>query len=147
MENIIDEIKITYIRTSSHKVIKIFDSEQAYEYYIKSWDLQSIELFEEFKILLLNQASEVLGIYTVSKGGISSTVVEIRHIIFIALKTNSTGIIVAHNHPSGNLKPSSNDLKITEKINEACKIMDLNLIDHLILSKESYFSFKDQGYL
>ncbi len=147
MENIIDEIKITYSSISYNERIKIFDSTKAYNSFKDSWNIETIELFEEFKIILLNHASEVLGIYTVSKGGISSTVVEIRHILFVALKTNSTGIILAHNHPSGNLKPSSSDLKLTERMNEACKVMDLNLMDHIILSKQSYFSFKDEGYL
>lgn len=147
MENIIDEIKISYSNISYDKRIKILDSATAYASFKDSWNIETIELFEEFKIILLNHASEALGIYTVSKGGISSTVVEIRHILFVALKTNSTGIILAHNHPSGNLKPSSSDLKLTERMNEACKMMDLNLMDHIILSKQSYFSFKDEGYL
>lgn len=147
MENIIDEIKISYSNISYDKRIKILDSATAYASFKDSWNLETIELFEEFKIILLNHASEALGIYTVSKGGISSTVVEIRHILFVALKTNSTGIILAHNHPSGNLKPSSSDIKITERLHEACKVMDLNLMDHIILSKQSYFSFTDEGYL
>lgn len=147
METIIDEIKISYTSISYNERIKIFDSTKAYNSFKDSWNIETIELFEEFKIILLNHASEALGMYTVSKGGISSTVVEIRHILFVALKTNSTGIILAHNHPSGNLKPSSSDLKLTERMNEACKVMDLNLMDHLILSKQGYFSFKDEGYL
>lgn len=147
METIIDEIKISYTSISYNERIKIFDSAQAYFSFKDSWNIETIELFEEFKVILLNHASEALGIYTVSKGGISSTVVEIRHILFVALKTNSTGIILAHNHPSGNLKPSSSDLKLTERMNEACKVMDLNLMDHIILSKQGYFSFKDEGYL
>ena len=147
MENIIDEIKISYSSISYNETIKIVDSAKAYNSFKDSWNIETIELFEEFKIILLNHASEALGIYTVSKGGISSTVVEIRHILFVALKTNSTGIILAHNHPSGNLKPSSSDLKLTERMNEACKVMDLNLMDHIILSKQGYFSFKDEGYL
>lgn len=147
MENIIDEIKITYSSISYNERIKICDSATAFTSFKDSWNLETIELFEEFKIILLNHASEALGIYTVSKGGISSTVVEIRHILFVALKTNSTGIILAHNHPSGNLKPSLSDIKITERLHEACKVMDLNLMDHIILSKQSYFSFTDEGYL
>ena len=89
----------------------------------------------------------MLGIYNVSKGGISSTVVEIRHILYIALKTNSTGIILAHNHPSGNLKPSSTDINLTRRIKSACEIMDLKLHDHIVLAKEGYLSFMDEGIL
>ena len=89
----------------------------------------------------------MLGIYNVSKGGISSTIVEIRHILYIALKTNSTGIILAHNHPSGNLKPSSTDINLTRKIKNACELMDLNLTDHIILTKDNYYSFMEGGLL
>ena len=89
----------------------------------------------------------MLGIYNVSKGGISSTIVEIRHILYIALKTNSTGIILAHNHPSGNLKPSSTDINLTRKIKSACEIMDLKLQDHIILTKDNYYSFMEGGLL
>ena len=147
MENIIDEIKISYSRTTTNQKIKINNSTDSYSCLVEGWDLGTIQLFEEFKILLLNTANEVLGIYNVSKGGISSTVVEIRHILYIALKTNSTGIILAHNHPSGNLKPSSSDIKLTNKIKNACELMDLNLTDHIILTKDNYYSFMEGGLL
>ena len=71
-----------------------------------------------------------------------------RHtILYIALKTNSTGIILAHNHPSGDLKPSSTDINLTRKIKSACEIMDLKLHDHIVLAKEGYLSFMDEGIL
>ena len=147
MENIIDEIKISYSRTTTNQKIKINNSTDSYSCLVEGWDLGTIQLFEEFKILLLNTANEVLGIYNVSKGGISSTIVEIRHILYIALKTNSTGIILAHNHPSGNLKPSSTDINLTRKIKNACELMDLNLTDHIILTKDNYYSFMEGGLL
>jgi len=144
MENIIDEIKISYSNSNTRKV-KITNSLDSFNCLITNWEIETIELYEEFKILLLNTANEVLGIYNVSKGGISSTIVEIRHILYIALKTNSTGI--AHNHPSGNLKPSSTDINLTRKIKSACEIMDLKLHDHIVLAKEGYLSFMDEGIL
>lgn len=146
MENIIDEIKISYTSSNARKV-KINNSLDSFNCLIANWEIGTIQLYEEFKILLLNTANEVLGIYHVSKGGISSTVVEIRHILYIALKTNSTGIILAHNHPSGNLKPSATDINLTRKVKSACEIMDLKLQDHIILAKDSYLSFLDEGYL
>ena len=146
MENIIDEIKISYSNSNTRKV-KITNSLDSFNCLITNWEIETIQLYEEFKILLLNTANEVLGIYNVSKGGISSTIVEIRHILYIALKTNSTGIILAHNHPSGNLKPSSTDINLTRKIKSACEIMDLKLQDHIILAKEGYLSFMDEGIL
>ena len=146
MENIIDEIKISYSNSNARKV-KITNSLDSFNCLITNWEIETIELYEEFKILLLNTANEVLGIYNVSKGGISSTIVEIRHILYIALKTNSTGIILAHNHPSGNLKPSSTDINLTRRIKSACEIMDLNLTDHIILTKDNYYSFMEGGLL
>ena len=146
MENIIDEIKISYSNSNTRKV-KITNSLDSFNCLITNWEIETIELYEEFKILLLNTANEVLGIYNVSKGGISSTIVEIRHILYIALKTNSTGIILAHNHPSGNLKPSSTDINLTRRIKSACEIMDLKLHDHIVLAKEGYLSFMDEDIL
>ena len=96
----------------------------------------------------LNGANRLLGIYEVSKGGITSTVVDIRLILSVALKSAATGIILAHNHPSGNLQPSIQDKDITKKIQEASKLLDLTLFDHLIvISDSAYYSFADEGQL
>lgn len=146
-KNLIDEIQITYKRSPNKENVKISSSMEAEFYLRKHWNLETIDLFEEFKMIVLNHANEALGIYSVSKGGVNSTIVEIKHILYIALKTNSTGIIIAHNHPSGNLKPSESDKKITAKIKESSRIMDLELLDHIILSRNAYFSFKDEGML
>lgn len=146
MENLIDEITVSY-KTSCSSKVKISNSRDAEKYFRMMWNIDTIELFEEFKVIFLNNASEVLGIYNVSKGGISSTVVEIKHILCIALKTNSTSIVLAHNHPSGNLKPSKNDTALTERLQEACKILDLILTDHVILTAGCYYSFKDEGLI
>jgi DNA repair protein RadC len=103
---------------------------------------------EEFKLLLLNRSNAVLGILSVSKGGISGTVTDIRLIFQGALKTNASGIIICHNHPSGNAYPSESDRKITQKIKEAGNLMDIQLLDHLvILPVEGYYSFADVGIL
>lgn len=145
----LDEIKITYSRRNSDSQEKriVKSSLDLYNYLLKIWDFETIDLFEEFKIVLLNQSNTVIGMYPVSKGGISSTIVEIRHIIYIALKTNSSSLALAHNHPSGNLKPSSADLKITNKIKDACNLMDIQLLDHIIMSRTNYLSLKDDGYM
>ena len=90
----------------------------------------------------------VLGILSVSKGGISGTVTDIRIIFQSALKSNASGIIVCHNHPSGNMYPSESDRKITQKIKEAGNLMDIQLLDHLIiLPIEGFYSFADEGVL
>jgi DNA repair protein RadC len=100
---------------------------------------------EEFKMLFLNRANTVLGIMTASKGGISGTVTDVRIVLQAAIKTNASGIIVCHNHPSGNLNPSETDIKITKKIKDSCAIMDIQLLDHLIIDPEDYYSFADNA--
>ena len=115
---------------------------------MENWDLDSIEHIEEFKLLLMNRSNSVLGILAVSKGGISGTVTDIRLIYQAAIKANASGIIVCHNHPSGNLNPSESDTKLTQKIKEAGNLMDIQLPDHLILTMDgSYYSFADNGLL
>jgi len=115
---------------------------------MENWDLDSIEYIEEFKLLLLNRSNSVLGIMPVSKEGLSGTVTDVRLIFQGDIKANASGIIVCHNHPSGNLNPSESDIKITQKIKEAGNLMDIQLLDHLILTMNgSYYSFADNGLL
>jgi len=115
---------------------------------MENWDLDSIEHIEEFKLLLMNRSNSVLGIMPVSKGGLSGAVTDVRLIYQGAIKANASGIIVCHNHPSGNLNPSESDIKITQKIKEAGNLMDIQLLDHLILTMNgSYYSFADNGLL
>ena len=115
---------------------------------MENWDLDSIGHIEEFKLLLMNRSNSVLGIMPVSKGGLSGTVTDVRLIYQGAIKANASGIIVCHNHPSGNLNPSESDTKITQKIKQAGLLMDIQLLDHLILTVDgSYYSFADNGLL
>ncbi|QDP84079.1 DNA repair protein RadC [Chryseobacterium sp. SNU WT5] len=102
---------------------------------------------EEFWAIYLNQNNRVLGKSKLSSGGINQSVVDVRILFKTALEHFSTGIIIAHNHPSGNLKPSSEDLKITKQIAEAGKILNIQLLDHLIIAQNSYLSFADEGLL
>ena len=141
--NIITEIKLSY-STNGMENVKIIDSNSAYKILIDNWDLDTIQLQEEFKVLLLNRANIVLGIYNMSKGGVSGTIVDIKLLLTAALKANASGIIVAHNHPSGNLKPSENDNRLTKKIKEAAKLCDINLLDHLIVTKDRFYSYSDE---
>lgn len=104
-------------------------------------------LKEQVIAMYLNNANRVIGIYRVADGGITGTVVDVRIILGTALKMAATGIILAHNHPSGNLTPSEADKTLTQKLKESAAIMDIRLHDHLILSPESewkYYSFKDR---
>lgn len=100
---------------------------------------------EEVYLLLLNRANALLGHFKLSSGGTSSSVVNLKIIYQIALKSNAHAIILAHNHPSGNLNPSSIDIQLTNKIKEAGKLLDISLLDHLILTLEDYYSFADEG--
>jgi DNA repair protein RadC len=126
---------------------KITCSIDAKEVFMENWNPDTLQYFEEFKVLLLNRSNAVLGILAASKGGVSGTVTDIRIILTAALKSNSSGFIICHNHPSGNLNPSESDSKITQKLKEAGNIMDIQLLDHLIISNEGYYSFADQGLL
>jgi DNA repair protein RadC len=103
---------------------------------------------EEFWILLLNRANEVLSKINVSKGGTTGTVVDGKIIMKHAIEMpRCCGIVLAHNHPSGNLKPSEADIKITHKLKEIAAFMDINLVDHLIIGENAYYSFADEGIL
>ena len=102
---------------------------------------------EEFWAIFLNQNNRVLHFAQLTQGGINQSIVDVRVLFKTALDHFSTGIIVAHNHPSGNLKPSNEDIDITQKIKEAGKILNIQLLDHLIITQNSYFSFSDDGLL
>ncbi len=102
---------------------------------------------EEFWILFLNRSNKVINKMKLSQGGISGTVTDVRMVMKTAIEFLASGIIVCHNHPSGNLKPSESDSKITQKIKEAGNLIDIQLLDHLIISDKDYYSFSDNGLL
>ena len=102
---------------------------------------------EEFFCIFLNRANKVLKVDQISKGGVSGTVTDVRIIFKNAVLVTASGVIVAHNHPSGNLNPSESDVKITRKIKEAGEILDVQLLDHLIIHDSDYYSFADNGML
>lgn len=145
---IVSEIELHYkskVKTSERPLIN--SSKSAYQIALEIWNLNTIEFFEEFKILLLNNSNKVLGSYAISSGGITGTVVDIRLIFAATLKANATAIILIHNHPSGKLIASEADKAVTAKIKSASKILDIQLLDHLIITSESYYSFADEGAL
>jgi DNA repair protein RadC len=96
----------------------------------------------------LNNSNRVIGTQKISKGGINATVVDTRLILGTALKSLSTGIIISHNHPSGNREPSENDKQLTSKLKNACNLLDIKLLDHIIVTPDDgYFSFADESLL
>lgn len=102
---------------------------------------------EEFWVLLLNQSNKIMGTEKVSQGGIAETPVDVRLLMKKVLDTQSTAIIVSHNHPSGNLQPSQSDIHLTEKIKKACALFDVRLLDHLVIANNEYYSFANEGLL
>lgn len=102
---------------------------------------------EEFWAIFLNNSNKVIHVSQLTQGGISQSIVDVRILFKTALEHFSTGIIIAHNHPSGNLKPSKEDINITQKIKEAGNVLSIQLLDHIIITQNSYFSFSDSGLL
>jgi len=123
---------------------KITSSRAAYDFISRFYD-DDIEIFESSFILMLNQANLTIGFAKISQGGITGTVVDVRIIAKYAVESLSTSIILAHNHPSGNLNPSESDRKLTMQVKNGLALLDVRLFDHLILTKESYYSFADEG--
>ena len=146
MEDIIAEVQITYKSTVKNADrIKITCSQDANNALRTFWE--SFEHVEYAYLLLLNRQNQIIGRYFLAKGGITGTVVDIRVIFQVAIKANATAIMLAHSHPSGNLQPSEADRNITRQIKEAGKILDIPLLDHIILTAESYLSLADEGLL
>lgn len=144
----VSEIELVYkskVKASSRP--KITTSKDAYEVLKNSWDENKIDFIEQFKILLLNRANKVLAMYEISSGGITGTVADPRLIFTAALKANAVSIVLAHNHPSGNLQPSRADEQLTSRIKLAGEYLEIKVIDHLIVTSESYLSFADEGLL
>lgn len=145
----ISEVRLVYrtkIKASDRLDVKC--SKNAFDIFQENWKKDSIEHIEEFQLMLLTRSNKVLGIASISKGGISGTLTDVRIILQYAIKANASGMIVCHNHPSGNLNPSESDTKITLKIKEAANLLDLSLLDHLIITMDGeYYSFADNGII
>jgi DNA repair protein RadC len=142
------EVELIYkskVKASERPLITT--SKDAYKLLLQLWDENKIEFVEQFKVLFLNRANKVIGAYEVSTGGISGTVADPRLIFVAALKANCCAIVVSHNHPSGNLKPSRQDEELTQKIKQAGQLLDIRLLDHVIVTSEGYYSFADEGVL
>ncbi|WP_316826007.1 JAB domain-containing protein [Pedobacter miscanthi] len=148
MENVnyqVAEIEISY--KPKFKVAerpKVTSSDMAFKILLGSWDAGRIELLEEFKVVMLSSQNRVLGVVDISRGGISGVVADPRVIFSIALKSCASSLIVSHNHPSGELRPSAADIALTSKLVSGGEILGITVHDHLIVSPYGYFSFKDQ---
>jgi DNA repair protein RadC len=143
------ELQVKY--TPSKKVYtkeRITNSELAFKYVSDTFNHETIACQEQFNVLFINHAHLPIGYYKASVGSNTATVVDIKLLMGLAIKSLSSGIIIAHNHPSGNLQPSENDIQLTKKIKDACALFDINLLDHLILSPcGGKYSFADNSKL
>lgn len=148
-ESRLKELKVNYPSSKKQNIDeKITSSKKAYDLLLKSFDKNTIGCQEQFNVMFLNNANIPLGVYKASKGGLTSTVADIRLILAMALKSLASGIILSHNHPSGNLFPSDSDIKLTRKFKEACELLDITLLDHLIISPfGGCYSFADDGLM
>ncbi|MFB5946397.1 JAB domain-containing protein [Albibacterium profundi] len=144
----VSEINLTYQpKFKASERPQISSSKDAFDVLYNNWDLGKIQMLEQFKIILLNRANKVIGIFQVSSGGIAGTVADPKLIFAVALKACASSIVLSHNHPSGNLKPSPQDVELTKKIVTAGNYLDIRVLDHVIVTKDSYFSFADEGMM
>jgi DNA repair protein RadC len=142
----VGEVKLSY-KPKFKNQQKVTCSEDAYRYMLSTYKKETICYKEYFKVLFLNQANQILGYTLISEGGITETCADVRLIMQAALLTNSVALILAHNHPSGNLKPSPEDIRLTKQVREASNFMRIKILDHIILSDTEYYSFADEGML
>lgn len=144
----IAEINISYNHRNSFNNPKVKSSNDSYLILKEFMDEGTLALQEQFYTVYLNHGHKVIGVCCISKGGINFTTVDVRLVLGIGLKAGCSSIILAHNHPSGNLTPSEEDKRITTKIKAAALLMDIKVIDHIIITPDdSYFSFSDEGLL
>ena len=140
----ISEIELTYKRkVKAGDRPKISCSQDAYKLFRENWNDLTINLQEEFKMLLLDRNNHCMGVVPLSKGGVSGTVIDAKLVFASALKACACAIILGHNHPSGNTKPSEVDKRLTEKLAQGGNYLDLKILDHIIVTDETYSSFAD----
>lgn len=145
MKNTIAEVKLSYKPTQIQQT-QIMSSQDAQDVFRNIWD-EHISYKESLYILVLNRANKVLGYHLLSTGGTAGTVVDIKIIMQLLILSNAHGFIIAHNHPSGNTKPSIEDSILTKKVKEASKLLEIQLLDHIILTADSFLSMADEGNL
>ena len=139
------EVEIHYKRPLFDEMPKVKSQEDSSRILKSFCNPKQLDHKEYFWVMLLTNANCLLGISNTSCGTIKSTIISIVEILQLAINTNASAIIVAHNHPSGKLIPSQKDIQLTNKIKEACELFDIKLLDHLIITSESYLSFADEG--
>lgn len=141
------EIQVKYERFYQLDRMQIRTSKHTYDILKKVWDIDTLDYIENFYILLLDKSNSVLGVSHISKGGTAGTIVDAKVIFGKAILTNASSIVLAHNHPSGNLRPSNKDKEVTRKLKEGGLLLDIHVLDHVIISSNGYYSFADDGMI
>ena len=142
----VSEVELVYkSKVKPSERPQVSQSKEVYELLKRNWDENKIGLVEQFKILLLNQNNRVLGLYEISTGGMTGTIADPKLIFIAALRAAAVNLILAHNHPSGSLKPSRADIELTRKIKEGGRLLEITVLDHLIISNEAFYSMADEG--
>ena len=144
----VNEVEIVYRNTTPYQDrIQIKSSATAYEILLATWSMNRMEMVEQFKILLLDQHNNCLGFSDIATGGTSSCLADPKVIFATALTAKAASLILAHNHPSGNLTPSEADKSLTRKLKDGGKLLDIAVLDHLIITPRNYLSFADDGLM
>ncbi len=144
----VSEIELVYRnKLKPEDRIKVTEASTAYNLMMTVWDMNKIDLVEQVYVMLLDRNCACMGISHIATGGMSACIVDPKVVFGIALKSRAQGLILAHNHPSGNLTPSRMDREITDKIIEGGRILDIYIADHLIVTRNDYHSFSQMGYV
>lgn len=141
------EVKVVYKPSFNQSELhQISSGNDAVKLIRRIWE-DDIQYRERFYMVMLDRANKVIGFTLIGVGGSSAVTADVKMILQTALLTHAQAIIIAHNHPSGNLKPSQSDIHLTKRVKEGSDIMDITLIDHIILTENSYYSFAENGIL
>jgi DNA repair protein RadC len=132
-------------KKNPYRKLKLTNSEDGAKFLKTNW--KNIDFTESFGIVALNSSNQILGFTILTTGSADQVTVDVRGIFQYCFGLNATALILCHNHPSGNLKPSQTDIRITEKIKKASKFLDVALLDHIIITSESHYSFQDESML
>lgn len=144
----VSEIEIVYkSNVKAQDRPQITSSQDAYEIFIHFWDDNKIDLLEQCKILLLNRSNRVLGVVDVAVGGLTNIFIDPRIILATALKAAACGLVLAHSHPSGSTIPSRADKDITNRLVSFAKLIEINVLDHIIVTRDQFYSFADEGLI
>ena len=141
----VTEYSLKYNKSDINKS-KILSAKDAHEY-VKQFYFDDINIYESFFIMMLNRANNVIGYAKISQGGTAGTVIDIKLIAKYAVDSLADSLILIHNHPSGNVKPSTADINITTKIKDGLKLLDITVLDHIIISENNYYSFGNEGII